>query len=165
VVVQYFFYFLFLGVLIFLVDWILLKLVGRVLPAANLISGLLAGMVIAWVMESVYRDVTAIWLFPPVVGLCAGLVLAAAFHFDLYSRATFRLFGTLLLALATGILIWLVFFLLSLTGGGRIDVFSRITLIDFLLFAFVVHFGYVFSARIFNTLFPEKSREQPPDAS
>lgn len=152
-VVQYFFFFLLLGILMFILDQIFERLHKGIKSPSIILSGLIAGIVMGVIIQTVYPDLQSIWLYPPVMGLCSGVLLALAIRFKLYERALFRLFGTITLAAATGILVWIVFLLLSLAGQGQLVIFRAGVIIDFLLFAFVIHFGYAFSARIRNTLF------------
>lgn len=155
-IVQFFFFFLLLGILMFILDRIFERIQKQNTPSSIILSGLISGIIIGMVLQTVYPDLQFMWLYPPVMGLCSGILLAFAIKFELYNRALFRLFGTMTLALATGILVWIVYLILSLFGQSQLVIFRADVIIDFLLFAFVIHFGYAFSARIKNTLFAEK---------
>lgn len=151
---ELFFYFLFLGILMFIFDTILLKLRKELLLTSYLLSSVSAGAIIGMVMQSTNMLATAS-ILPFILSITGGILLYLTQFKDLYKKPLFQMFGTIILGLSTGIIASLLIgimliFNVQLYGISQTPVSF---FIDLVLYGFLLHFGYAFSGRISQTLF------------
>ena len=145
----FFLYFILIGVAMYLLDWLQLRLRKGVTAASYLVSGLLVGIISALILHAVYPLTLLGWILVPLVSVSGAVMLFLAFRLDLYSSSLFQIFGTVTLGLATGILAWIVLEILLAVGFIRraeMLLFRR-PFIDLIVYGFLLQFGYAFTGR------------------
>ena len=156
---QFFLYYVLIGIVMYGLDALLLKIRKELLPTSYLLSGLVAGILFGLIMQSIYSFLGFGWLLTPIISVCGSLVMFLAVRFDLYEKSAFQLFGTLFLGLATGLLAWL--FMLVISRSILDPAYTihglRAAPLDLVIFGFLLHFGYAFTGRIVRGLSGKRS--------
>ena len=156
---QFFLYYALIGIVMYALDALLLKIRKKLMPTSYLLSGLLAGTLFGVLMQSMYHFLPFGWMLPAIISLCGSVLLFLAAQFDLYTKSFFQLLGTMILGLSTGIISWLLISLISTWVLDPLLSFHglRATLIDLIIFGFLIHFGYATTSRIVRGLSGKKS--------
>lgn len=155
-----FFHFIILGLLMFVFDFVLLKIRKRILISSYMVSGVTAGVIIGLSIQETYIEGIPGILFPLILSLTGSLFLYIVNVKDLSKKLVFRLFGTIILGFSTGLGSFLLVFLMRLF---QFDPFPMNLnqdnfFINLLLNGFLLQFGYAFSGRISQSLFRSGGR-------
>jgi|Deesub1362B_J571_1020462.scaffolds.fasta_scaffold04462_2 hypothetical protein len=146
----FFLFFILFGVAMYVVDWLLLSVRGRLMATSYLLTAAVVGLVSALFMHGVYglSGMGIIVVF--LIVFTGGISLMLAHGLNLYRSTLFQVFGTILLALSTGLLAWVVFKVLVAMGGIPMEEarLMKRPLIDFAVYGFLLQFGYAFSGRL-----------------
>jgi len=146
----FFLFFVVFGAVMYLLDWWFLRLRGGVWNTSYLLSGAITGLGGALLLHRVYPLSVLGFLVVFLVAFCGGVVLMLAQMRDLYRFSLFQVLGTLILAAASGFLAWIL--MKVLFWGGLISLQDslqlRRPLLNFLVYAFLLQFGYAFTGRV-----------------
>ena len=155
-----FFHFIILGLLMFVFDFVLLKIRKRILISSYMVSGVTSGVIIGLSIQETYIEGIPGILFPLILSLTGSLFLYIVNVKDLSKKVVFRLFGTLILGFSTGLVSFLLVILMQLFQYDPFSMSSNPAdfFINLLLNGFLLQFGYAFSGRISQTLFRSGGR-------
>ncbi len=150
-----FFYFIILGLLMFVFDFALLKIRKRIIISSYIVSGVTAGVIVGLSIQQTYIEGIPGILLPLILSLTGSLFLYIVNVKELSKKAVFRLFGTIILGFSTGLVSFLVVVFMQLFQYDPFAVSSEPAnfFINLLLNGFLLHFGYAFSGRISQSLY------------
>ncbi len=157
----FFLYFIVIGIVMYLLDWLQLRLRKGVTALSYIVSGLVAGLLFALLLHTVYPLTVLGWILVPLVSVCAAITLLLAFQWNLYASGWFQVFGTITLGVATGILAWIllqIFLQIGLVNRLEMLQFRR-PLVDLIVYGFLLQFGYAFIGRIVRAWVKKTARD------
>ncbi len=148
----FFIFFLAAGIVMYILDFLWLKLSGEIRVISFLSSGCIAGILVGFVLKTIYGLEGPAWIFVPIITVSGSFFLYLFSKYNLYEKSFFKLFSTMFLGTATGLFSLAIFKLLMMMIPSQTWSLSQSAylLLDLIIYGFVLHFSYAFSGRIFQ---------------
>ncbi len=148
----FFIFFLVAGIVMYILDFLWLKLSGEIKLISFLSSGCAAGILVGFVLKTIYGIAGPAWIFVPIITLSGSFILYLFTKYNLYEKSFFKLFSTIFLGFVTGLFSLIVFKLLMIMIPSQTWSLSQSAylLLDLIIYGFVLHFSYAFTGRIFQ---------------
>lgn len=148
----FFIFFLAAGIVMCILDLLWLKLSGEIRLVSFLSTGCIAGILVGFVLKTIYGIEGPAWIFVPLITLSGSFILYLFTKYNLYEKTFFKIFSTIFLGIVTGLFSLIVFKLLMIMIPSQkwSSSQSAYLLLDLIIYGFVLHFSYAFTRRIFQ---------------
>lgn len=157
----FFLYFALVGIALYLLNALWLKIRDHLSLTAYLLSGTISGIIFGLLVKFIYQLQGISWFIVPIVSISAALFLFIFAKYDLYQNPFFQLFGTITLGVSTGLLSLLIVTLLENIVSSQMFFLnqSKSLILDMIIYGFLLNFGYAFSGRIFRKKRPKRQAD------